>query len=274
MNAPFLVPCLVTLRAEFNAAAPRRDKGADGWIGDTSHAASISDHNPDEGGRTPYTDADNVDEIHAVDIDSTGPWPDGKGGQPGAWFDRKVNAIVDRERIEWASPTLVGRLQNVIWRGRICSRSDGWVWRDYSGPSQHFDHAHFSARYLTSTEADTRPWGVQEDEMNAAQEAKLDRALTLLGQVPAAVWDHEELDANPNAKPGAMRRVGGDMRSIEYRAGLRQAQLLAAITGVDVDESAVAAAVLAGLTPELIAAAIPADLARQVAQELADRLAS
>jgi len=59
-----------------------------------------------------------------------------------------------------------GRLQNIIWRGRIISRSWGWSeWRDYDGPSDHFDHAHFSARYLTRTESDTRPWGVQEEDM-------------------------------------------------------------------------------------------------------------
>lgn len=172
MNDPFLVPCLVALRAEFNAVASGRDKGADGWIGDRSHAQSSSDHNPDETGATPSEDPDDVDEVHALDIDSTGPWPDGKGGEAGGWFDRTIRAIAARERAEYQSATVFGRLQNIIWRGRIISRSWGWSeWRTYSGASAHFDHAHFSARYLARTEADTRPWGVnEEDDMPSAEE--------------------------------------------------------------------------------------------------------
>lgn len=49
---------------------------------------------------------------------------------------------------------------------------------------------------------------------------------------------------------------------------------LAALTGRDVtDEQAIAVTVLAGLSPQLIAAAIPPDIARRVADELAARLA-
>lgn len=159
-----LVPCLVTLRDEFNRVSPNRDKGADGSIGDRAHAMSVSDHNPDESGATPYEDADNVDEVHAFDADCTGPWPDGKGGEAGAWFDRKIRAIAARERVEYQSATLAGRLQNIIWRGQIISRSWGWsAWQPYSGASKHFDHAHFSARYTTAQENDTRPWGVYEE---------------------------------------------------------------------------------------------------------------
>ena len=52
MASWILVPCLVALRNEFNQLAPNRDKASDGSIGDTSHAASSSDHNPDETGNT------------------------------------------------------------------------------------------------------------------------------------------------------------------------------------------------------------------------------
>lgn len=154
-----VVPCLLTLRDEFNAAAPGRDKGADGTIGDSSHTSS-SDHTPDEDSDVLRDhDADSKNEVHALDIDSTGPWP---------WsFDAKIKEIAEQERADYEHPTIVGRLQYVIWDREIISRNWGWSgWRPYTGSSPHTDHAHFSARYVTEAENSTRPWRVnKEDEM-------------------------------------------------------------------------------------------------------------
>lgn len=159
MTAPVLVPCLVTLRAEFNAVAPHRDTGSDGWLGDRAHALRSSDHNPDETGATPYEDADHVDEVHGLDVDDTGPWP-----VPG-WFDAQVEHI--RAEHQAGRDT---RLQNIIRNGRIASRSWGWTWRPYGGSNGHYEHAHFSARYTSAQEADTSPWGVQEDDMPSVED--------------------------------------------------------------------------------------------------------
>lgn len=273
MNDPFLVPCLVTLRAEFNAVAPRRDKGADGWIGDRAHAMSVSDHNPDETGATPYEDADNVDEVHGLDVDCTGPWEDGKGGEAGGWFDRQILRIAEQERIEYESPTILGRLQNIIWRGRIISRSWGWSgWRTYSGPSKHFDHAHFSARYLSSTEADTRPWGVYEEDDVALTADDKKWLVDNLG--PAKTWGHPLEDPRSTKTPKATKSAGTWLRYQEA-VTVGQGDRVAVLAGKDqVDEQAIIAGILAGLPPEAIAAAIPDELAEQVAQKLADRLAS
>ena len=147
------VACLVQLRDEFNALSPGRDKGADGTIGDRVHKLSKSDHNVDDGsdqGRTPYEDADSDPEVHALDIDSTGAWP------PGTDLSNYVDHIVDEHR--WGRDN---RLQNVIYRGRIASRSWGWTWQTRSGLG-HFDHAHFSARYTSSAEDDERSFGLAE----------------------------------------------------------------------------------------------------------------
>jgi hypothetical protein len=151
---PFLVNCLVELRAEFNAVAPGRDKGADGWIGDAAHQAKTSDHNVDALGR-----------VLAVDIDSTGPWP--------APFDAYVQLVVARQRAG-----LDDRLEYVIWNRLIASRSIGWRWVTYTGSSDpHTGHAHFSARHDHTGQGDTSPWGIEE--LMTPDD---------IGKIAAAVW--------------------------------------------------------------------------------------
>lgn len=148
MSAPFLVPCLVTLRAEFDAVAPGRVRGADGWIGDPAHQARTSDHNPRPDGA-----------VLALDIDSTGPWPGGE-----LWFDDAVRSIVDREREAWLSPTGVCRLQYVIWDRRIAHIDDDLAWKPYTGSADpHTGHAHFSARHNRAGNTATAPWGLEDD---------------------------------------------------------------------------------------------------------------
>lgn len=141
MATPYLVPCLVTLRAEFNTIAPNRDKGADGWIGDAAHQARTSDHNPDSLGR-----------VLAVDIDSTGPWPGG---------------VTDFNAFNMMIESLLGdgRLEYIIWNRRIASRDQGWTWRTYTGTADpHTGHAHFSARHDHTGNDSTAPWGLTEED--------------------------------------------------------------------------------------------------------------
>lgn len=149
MVAPWiLVPNLVSLRNEFNSLAPLRDKASDGSIGDTAHAGSSSDHNPDESGVTPYNDSDNVNEVHAIDVDAD--------LRKSGWSMQKaVQIVITRHRNGQDN-----RLQNVIWNRRIWSDSWGWVAREYTGSNPHDKHAHFSSKYTSAQEADTRPWGL------------------------------------------------------------------------------------------------------------------
>jgi hypothetical protein len=149
-----LVPCLVSLRTEFNRLSPGRDKASDGSIGDAAHQTEASDHNPDDtpGVATPYTDADNIPEVHAIDVDDD--------LRKSGWsMDKALEIIITRHR----SGQDV-RLQNVIYNRRIWSRSWGWTARAYTGASAHTEHAHFSARYTTAQESDTRPWGLLDAE--------------------------------------------------------------------------------------------------------------
>jgi hypothetical protein len=147
-----LVPCLVSLRTEFNKLAPSRDKASDGSIGDAAHAREPSDHNPDETGSTPYEDADRINEVHAIDVDDD-------LRKSGWTMTKALEIIITRHRAGKDN-----RLQNVIYNRRIWSRSWGWTARAYTGANAHTEHAHFSARYTTAQESDTRPWGLLEAE--------------------------------------------------------------------------------------------------------------
>jgi hypothetical protein len=156
------IPCLLTLRDEFNLVAPKRDKGEEGTIGDVAHAAGgTSDHLPDEDfPKLRYKDSDHKNEVHALDIDATGPWPDGKGGEAGGWFDRQIHRIIAEERRRWLDPNDMCRLEYIIWRGMIYDKDNDWAGVRYNLSDQHFGHAHFSGRYETRAESDTRTWGV------------------------------------------------------------------------------------------------------------------
>ena len=114
-----LVDGLESLRAEFNMVNPKRDRSSDGWIGDDRHAASVSDHNPDVRG-----------DVYAIDVDIDGvPMP------------RIVAFLVARCRAGRET-----RLQYIIYRRTIWSRSWGWKACKYRGSNPHIKHAHFSAR--------------------------------------------------------------------------------------------------------------------------------
>lgn len=152
MASWILVPCLVALRTEFNFLAPARDRASDGSIGDSAHASSSSDHNPDETAKTPYEDADSRNEVHAIDVDAD-------LRKSGWTMAKAVEVIVTRHRIGADD-----RLQNVIYNRRIWSRSWGWTARTYTGSNPHDKHAHFSSRYTTPQENDTRSWGLLEAE--------------------------------------------------------------------------------------------------------------
>src|SRR4051812_26112300 len=66
-----LIPSLKALFTEFDRIAPARGHASDGSIGDTAHQEEVSDHNADEVGSVPIHDADHINEVHAIDVDSS-----------------------------------------------------------------------------------------------------------------------------------------------------------------------------------------------------------
>lgn len=93
-------------------------------------------------------------------------------------------------------------------------------------------------------------------------------------KVALAVWNLA-LDAPPGSSKDLMQ-AKNVLRETYGRAAETKALVRSLLDqdAADVDEDAVAAAVLAKLTPERIAAAIPRDIGEQVAEALAARLAA
>lgn len=132
----FLAPSLSKLRDEINAAFPRRDKTSDGWIGDPSHAARVSDHNPDWGAPGRRNGV-----VRAIDIDID----DNDAGRD---LRREIlNAAIGDPRVWY-----------VISNGVIYSRTYGFAARRYTGSNGHYAHVHVSLVHTEAAEFSTAPW--------------------------------------------------------------------------------------------------------------------
>jgi hypothetical protein len=130
---PRLSNALVQLREQFDDSFPKRDRKSDGWLGDARHSATISDHNPDANGWVRALDVD-------ADLDRN---PESMA--------KIVNQIRKRARKD-------GRLNYIIFNGRIASRKSLWVWTKYRGINPHRTHAHFSA--LPTADRDNKFWNI------------------------------------------------------------------------------------------------------------------
>lgn len=133
MASWYLVPSLVKLRDEINARWPRRDKASDGAVGDTSHAARKSSHNPDwrNGGAVRATDTDS-NGVPGRETDLTRALVKAAIGDPRVWY--------------------------VIWNRTIWSRTYGWRALRYTGSNPHDKHVHVSVLEDTVKWRDTRNW--------------------------------------------------------------------------------------------------------------------
>ena len=260
----FLSPALVRLRGEINTLWPGRDRSSDGWIGDTSHQARASDHNPD------YS-AGGI--VRAIDVD--------KDGIP-------AQSVVDQVIRD-------SRVAYVIWNGRIWENPAVYAgrgyWRAYTGANAHRQHFHVSVRRGRAWDHDARTWGItastsstgstlgplptvpdltpiapiEEDEMSAAGEAAILAALSNIESILAREGGNGlRGDVQTAIARATEARDWTGTVANELRAGLvTLGQAIRAGGPVAVDAAGIAAA---------LAESLGDDLARQVADELADRL--
>lgn len=129
-----LARALETLRSQVNAKWPTRSKNSDGSVGDVSHSARASDHNPDDAGV-----------VRAIDITH-----DPKGGFDSYAFADLILKKQDR------------RLKYVISNRRIGSGPAGpqpGAWRKYTGKNPHDHHCHIST-VADARGDDTSQWDI------------------------------------------------------------------------------------------------------------------
>lgn len=142
MSEWFLAPALAQLRKEVDAKWPKRDKASDGTIGDASHSARPSEHNPCWGcsGRSEGI-------VRAIDIDNNGA-------------PNEVTPLVKDVLAATIGSPLVWY---VIYAGKIYSRTYGWSPRVYTGSNPHDKHIHISLNGANGIPGDpgnfdTDPW--------------------------------------------------------------------------------------------------------------------
>jgi len=142
-------PALVALTAEINAAAPKRSKASDGWIGDKAHASRDSEHNPEDW-PTSWTGV-----VRARDYTH-----DPKGG-----LDCSELAQDLVELMRGRKHPALGPGAYIIWAGRIISFNrldEGW--RPYPGTNPHTKHLHISVAAAAAGYNSKVRWGVLADD--------------------------------------------------------------------------------------------------------------
>ena len=207
-----LAPCLVAMYEEANRLAPKRNRKADGSIGDTAHASRTSDHNPANGWVTA------LDLTHA----------------PESGFDAHARARLVVARHD-------RRLKYAISNGQIARSYDkpgirAWTWAPYTGSNPHRFHAHFSVHNTAEARDDLSPWWpstphpelTQEDDIMAADPRGTARLVMreFLGRSPSS---YTELDFHA----GQITKLGLN-GYIEWLEQQQEAQLWAAKIGAEV----------------------------------------
>jgi len=230
MASYHLAPSLDALRDEINRRWPGRSKKSDGWIGDASHQASKSDHNPDW---------DNGGVVRAIDVTSQD-----------IDADVIINALVKDSRVNY-----------VIHRGRIYSRVRGFTPKRYTGANPHNHHVHVSIRHTAASASNTARWlpnsvepivpakppipENEKDWFDMASEADLEKVVNAaldarLRPLRGSLDKQERVLADHTGKLDrifATGRVTDDRVNVHYRAS--REQVVKAVQGLNIPAATV-----------------------------------
>lgn len=148
----FVVPNLNELMNQLNVRFPARDKSSDGSIGDTSHQASKSSHNPDRTANSEYKDGDALDEVRARDFDSDLRDPLGVSAE-----------MVVQHIVTMARAGRLPYLRYIIFNKRIWEKSNKFATRAYTGSNPHDKHFHVNSDYTQAADTATGVnWALDE----------------------------------------------------------------------------------------------------------------
>lgn len=146
MASYFLAPSLDKLRDEINKRWPKRSKASDGWIGDASHQARPSDHNPDWNAPGKQRGIVRAIDVTSKDIDASD---------------------VIRELMQ--DP----RTWYIIHKGRIRSRTYGFANRIYTGSNRHDHHIHVSVLHTERAGFSQAAWGIVAGGVKSVVQRKI-----------------------------------------------------------------------------------------------------
>ncbi len=153
MSSWILIAAGQSLFSAFNAVAPDRGRASDGSIGDVAHIKEgNSDHLPDEDyPALRNMDADHINEVHAIDVTT-------ELNESDLTMEKCVQQILARCRSGAEK-----RLRYIIYNRRIWAADNSWREEAYHGTADpHINHAHFSFSYVTSLEASTVSWHLED----------------------------------------------------------------------------------------------------------------
>ena len=121
---------LLALQAQVNALAPGRDRSSDGTIGNEAHAATKSDHNPNQS-----------QVVTAMDITHDPPRLDARrlAEMLAASRDKRIKYLISNREI-------------------LSSTVEPWTWRPYKGSNPHTAHMHLSVMGDPTLCDDVTPW--------------------------------------------------------------------------------------------------------------------
>jgi hypothetical protein len=136
---------LLKLRDQIDALAPGRNKASDGTLGDSRHAAGMSDHNPQDTADS----SDRNDPNHEVDaLDIT--------HDPAHGCD--VGKIWESIRVSEDRRVLYGIFNRRIFSSYAHNGRAAWEWGPYDGDDPHDKHGHMSANDVHNDE--TQDWKI------------------------------------------------------------------------------------------------------------------
>lgn len=182
------------LLVQIDELAPGRSRASDGSIGDPTHQARRSDHNPDAQGV-----------VRARDITH-----DPRAGADMADLSEALRRGRDP------------RLKYVIFNGRIFT-SASWTWQPYDGDNPHDKHMHVSVVPGDPAD-DTAPWEITmltDDDVKRLSDATAAKVLgrpwqtpgrTLAGSIEAMIKMQQRA-----ATTEAMASVGGHLEAVLRR---------------------------------------------------------